>query len=101
MMNQIKSRSQTRTGRQIDKSARGDEIALDVIQIQPDNNFRTLKKQSCMDGHSIYDCFKCLAIHTLFESVNERQKIEPVPIPLPRASRNSPDVKTKNDFFFS
>jgi hypothetical protein len=32
MMNQIESRSQTRTGRQIDKSARGDEIALDVIQ---------------------------------------------------------------------
>ena len=62
MMNQIESRARTRTGRQIDKSSRGDEIALDVIQIQPDNNFRTLKKQSCMDGHSIYDCFKCLAI---------------------------------------
>ena len=38
---------------------------------------------------------------TLFESENERQKIEPVPIPLPRASRNFPDVKTRNDFFFS
>ena len=38
--------------------------------------------------------------HTLFESENERQKIEPVPIPLPRASRNFPDVKTRNDFFF-
>ena len=37
---------------------------------------------------------------TLFESVNERQKIEPVPIPLPRASRNFPDVKTRNQFFF-
>ena len=37
---------------------------------------------------------------TLFESENERQKIEPVPIPLPRASRNFPDVKTRNDFFF-
>ena len=36
---------------------------------------------------------------TLFESENERQKIEPVPIPLPRASRNFPDVKTKNEFF--
>jgi hypothetical protein len=39
-------------------------------------------------------------LHTLFESENERQKIEPVPIPLPRASRNFPDVKTRNDFFF-
>ena len=29
----------------------------------------------------------------LFESENERQKIEPVPIPLP-------DVKTRNIFFF-
>ena len=38
--------------------------------------------------------------HTLFESENERQKIEPVPIPLPGASRNFPDVKTRNDFFF-
>ena len=37
---------------------------------------------------------------TLFESENERQKIEPVPIPLPRVSRNFPDVKTRNDFFF-
>jgi hypothetical protein len=32
----------------------------------------------------------------LFDSENERQKIEPVPIPLPRASRNFPDVKTRN-----
>ena len=39
-------------------------------------------------------------LNTLFESENERQKIEPVPIPLPRASRNFPDVKTRNDFFF-
>ena len=38
--------------------------------------------------------------NTLFESENERQKIEPVPIPLPRASRNFPDVKTRNEFFF-
>ena len=37
---------------------------------------------------------------TLFESENEREKIEPVPIPLPRASRNFPDVQTRNDFFF-
>ena len=36
----------------------------------------------------------------LFESENERQKIEPVPIPLPRAFRNFPDVKTRNKFFF-
>ena len=33
----------------------------------------------------------------MFESENERQKIEPVPIPLPRASRNFPDVKTRNE----
>ena len=39
-------------------------------------------------------------IITLFESENERQKIEPVPIPLPRASWNFPDVKTRNIFFF-
>ena len=37
---------------------------------------------------------------TLFEGENERQKIEPVPIPLPRASRNFPDVKTRNEIFF-
>jgi hypothetical protein len=36
----------------------------------------------------------------MFKSENERQKIEPVPIPHPRASRNFPDVKTRNDFFF-
>ena len=34
---------------------------------------------------------------TLFESENEWQKIEQVPIPLPRASRNFPDVKTRNE----
>ena len=39
-------------------------------------------------------------VFTLFESENERQKIEPVPIPLPRASRNFPDVKTRNEIFF-
>ena len=38
--------------------------------------------------------------HTLFKSENERQKIEPLPIPLPRGSRNFPDVKTRNNFFF-
>ena len=37
---------------------------------------------------------------TLFESENERQKIEPAQIPLPRASRSFPDVKTRNDFVF-
>ena len=50
-------------------------------------------------------CFKNLVLrsfrwHTLFKSENERQKIKPVPIPLPWASRNFPDVKTRNDFFF-
>ena len=38
--------------------------------------------------------------YTLFESENERQKIEPVPIPPPMASRNFPDVKTRNEIFF-
>ena len=37
---------------------------------------------------------------TLFETENERQKTKAVPIPLPRAFRNFPDVKTRNDFFF-
>ena len=40
------------------------------------------------------------SIFTLFESEIERQKIEPVPIPLPRDSRNFPDVKTRNEIFF-
>jgi hypothetical protein len=34
---------------------------------------------------------------TLFESEDEWQKIEQVPIPLPRASRNFPDVKKRNE----
>jgi hypothetical protein len=33
----------------------------------------------------------------LFESENEWQKIEQVPIPLPRASRNFPNVKTRKE----
>ena len=33
----------------------------------------------------------------MFESENEWQKIEQVPIPLPRASRNFPNVKTRNE----
>ena len=41
-----------------------------------------------------------LAPITLFESVNERQKIEPVPIPLPRASRNFPDADGQDLEFF-
>ena len=44
-------------------------------------------------SHMNYVALKLL---TLFESDNERQKIEPVPIPLPRASKNFPDVKTRN-----
>ena len=44
--------------------------------------------------------YRSRAWSTLFESENERQKIEPVPIPLPRASRNFPDVKTRNEIFF-
>ena len=39
-------------------------------------------------------------IYTLFESENERQKIEPVPIPLPKTSRNFPNVKTRNENLF-
>ena len=39
------------------------------------------------------------SLFTLFESENERQKIEPVPIPLPRVSRNFPDVKTRSEIF--
>ena len=34
---------------------------------------------------------------TLFESENEWQKIEQVPLPLPRASRNFHNVKTRNE----
>ena len=37
---------------------------------------------------------------TLFNNENEWQKTKPVPIPLPRASRNFPDVKRRNNFFF-
>ena len=36
----------------------------------------------------------------MFEKENKRQKTKQVPIPLPRASRNFPDVKTKNEIFF-
>ena len=36
----------------------------------------------------------------MFENKNERKKTKQVPIPLPRASRNFPDVKPRNDFFF-
>ena len=39
-------------------------------------------------------------LNTLFKSENERQKIEPVPNLLPRASRNFPDVKTRNENYF-
>ena len=47
---------------------------------------------------SIFFCF-ILAIlqDTLFEKGNEWQKIEQVPIQLPRASRNFPNVKTRNE----
>ena len=34
---------------------------------------------------------------TMFKNENERQKTKQVPIPLPRASRNFPDVKTRNE----
>ena len=37
--------------------------------------------------------------NTLFETENEWQKTERVPIPLPRASRNFPDDKTRNKIF--
>ena len=38
-----------------------------------------------------------MSYNTLFESENERQKIEPAPIQLLTASRNFPDVKTRNE----
>ena len=34
---------------------------------------------------------------TMFENENERQKTKQVPIPLPRASRNFPDAKLRNE----
>ena len=37
---------------------------------------------------------------TFFERENEWQKTEQVPILLARASRNFPDVKTRNNIFF-
>ena len=37
---------------------------------------------------------------TLFENENEWQKTDPVLIQLPMASRNFPNVKTRNQFFF-
>ena len=37
---------------------------------------------------------------TLFVTENECQKTKPVPIQLPRSSRNFPNVKTRNNFFF-
>ena len=48
-----------------------------------------------------WEIIRKIRLYTLFESENERQKIEQVPIPLPRASRNCPDIKTRNNFFFS
>ena len=45
---------------------------------------------------TIWQCWQ----NTLFETENEWQKTKLVPIPLPRASRNFPDVKTRNSFFF-
>ena len=44
----------------------------------------------------IFHRFSELSLITLFESKNEREKIEPVPIGLPRTSRNFPDFKTRN-----
>ena len=53
---------------------------------------------------SIFSCnlldfepiFEASLLITLFETENERQKTKPVPILLPRAFRNFPDVKTRN-----
>ena len=52
------------------------------------------------EAHTVYTYIWTVSSYTLFESENEWQKIEQVSIPLPRASRNFPDVKTRNDFFF-
>ena len=43
------------------------------------------------------DC-DCTPANTLFKTENDCQKTELVPIPLPRASRNFPHVKTRNNF---
>ena len=40
----------------------------------------------------------CTPANTLFKTENDCQKTELVPIPLPRASRNFPRVKTTNSF---
>ena len=64
--------------------------------------------QNCVPFATHYGCLCQFSVKiliqiikcTLFEIENKRQKIEPVPIPLPRASRNFPDVKTRNQFFF-
>ena len=46
-----------------------------------------------------FSIIKLQSFITLFETENKWQKTKPVPIPLPRASRNFPDVKTRNIFF--
>ena len=61
---------------------------------------KTLNFEHKKNAEKMQKNYNILIIYTLFESENERQKIEPVPIPLPRASRNFPDVKTRNNFFF-
>ena len=68
---------------------------------QHDANATRASYATIIRAFKLFRCSSPPSPPTLFESENERQKIEPVPIPLPRASRNFPDVKSWNDFFFS
>ena len=54
----------------------------------------TLKRQG--SRRKIFNSVPITGLYTVFQKENEWQKTEPVPIPLPRASRNYPDVKMWN-----
>ena len=58
------------------------------MKINPAYTFspNKLKKPACISFFT-----------TLFENENEWQRHEPISIPLPRTSRNFPDVKTRNE----
>ena len=64
-----------------------------ICNIQPAENDLQNGLTIFMRGFTV--AFWCRP--TLFKSENGWQKIEKVPIPLPRASRNFPDVKTRNE----
>ena len=54
----------------------------------------------CLSAPHDKPCIHNAFTFTLFENENEWQKTEPVPIPLPGAFRNVPNVKTRKNFFF-